>query len=345
MELLDNQNVIQQRDPAGALRVAATEWQQLSWEAEVSGAVRREGGITKLVVTGMGGSALAASLAKDWLDLHIPFEIVRSYTLPKYVDESTLVIASSYSGNTEETISALKHARQLGAATALLASGGILIETARHDGLAHVQLPGGKQPRMAVFSNLVGLIALLEAYGIVQDVTPQLRGVSHVLKTATSQWLPEIRGERNLAKQLATELVGKTSVFYASNLMGSVAYKWKISLNETAKNVAFMNVLPEFNHNEFMGWASHPVQKPFAVVDLRSSFDHEQVKKRFEISDRLLSGKRPHARTIELEGESILEQMLWGSILADFVSIYQAILNGVDPTPVDLIEKLKSELK
>jgi glucose/mannose-6-phosphate isomerase len=108
--------------------------------------------------------------------------------------------------------------------------------------------------------------------------------------------------------------------------------------------VAFWNEYPEFNHNEFIGWTSHPVDKPFAVFDLMSNFEHPRILTRFAISDRLLSGKRPKAIQVEMKGSSVIAQLLWGSILADFVSIYVAILNGVDPTPVPLIEKLKKEL-
>jgi glucose/mannose-6-phosphate isomerase len=126
--------------------------------------------------------------------------------------------------------------------------------------------------------------------------------------------------------------------------MAPVAYKWKISWNENAKNVAFWNELPEFNHNEFMGWTSHPIEKPFAIFDLVSGLEHPQILKRFEVSDRLLSGQRPKSTVVNLAGDTVIAQMLWGSILADFVSIYVAILNGVDPTPVPLIEKLKKEL-
>ena len=143
---------------------------------------------------------------------------------------------------------------------------------------------------------------------------------------------------------MALQAVGKTAVFYGGTLTSPVAYKWKISFNENAKNVAFWNELPEFNHNEFIGWTSHPVEKPFAVFDLVSNFEHPRILKRFEISDRLLSGFRPKSTVIKLVGESVIEQMLWGSILADFVSIYVAILNNVNPTPVQLIEKLKIEL-
>jgi glucose/mannose-6-phosphate isomerase len=127
-------------------------------------------------------------------------------------------------------------------------------------------------------------------------------------------------------------------------LTGPAAYKWKISWNENAKNVAFCGVYPEVNHNEFIGWASHPVEKPFAVFDLVSSFEHPRILKRFEISDRLLSGRRPKATPIQLAGDTPLRQLLWACIFADFASIYVAVLNNVDPTPVDLVEKLKKEL-
>lgn len=172
----------------------------------------------------------------------------------------------------------------------------------------------------------------------------EIAEISDWLADESAAWTSNVSTDKNFAKQLALLAVGKTPVFYAGSVMAPVAYKWKISWNENAKNVAFWNELPEFNHNEFMGWSSHPIEKPFAVFDLVSHFEHSQILKRFEISDRLLSGKRPKATTIDLHGESEISQMLWASILADFVSIYVAILNGVDPTPVPLIEKLKEQL-
>jgi glucose/mannose-6-phosphate isomerase len=302
--------------------------------------------ITSIVVTGMGGSALAALLAKVWLknDITIPFEVIRGYDLPAYVNSHTLVIASSYSGNTEETVSALGQATSKGAQLGVIASAGKLIEIAGGSGIAHVALPVGLQPRMAVIYNLRALLALFENFGVVLGKLQEIEALSQWLGQESTAWGPTIPADQNYAKQLAKEAVGKTPVFYGGALTAPVAYKWKISFNENAKNVAFWNEYPEFNHNEFLGWTSHPVEKPFAIFDLISSFEHPQILKRFEISDRLLSGLRPKATVVNLVGDSLIAQLLWASILADYVSIYVAILNGVDPTPVELIEKFKKEL-
>lgn len=345
--MLDDQNVLDQRDPDGALEVAAEQCRQCDFAATIEQAAHDGRPITRVIVAGMGGSALAALLVKAWLKdrLPVPFEVVRTYDLPGYVNSSTLVIASSYSGNTEETTSALAAAHQKGAQVAVLASGGKLLETAKANDMSYVQLPSGLQPRMAVIYNLRGLTALLAHFAVV-DHSPydEIGEQSAWLAEQTRDWRRDVSVDQNYAKQLALLAAGKTPVIYASSLMSPVAYKWKISWNENAKNVAFWNEYPEFNHNEFMGWGSHPVEKPFAIFDLVSSFDHPQIKKRFAVSDRLLSGLRPKATVVELRGESVLRQMLWASILADYVSIYVAVVNGVNPTPVGLIEKLKNEL-
>lgn len=345
--MLDDANVIKQRDPENALGVAAKEWEQVQFETQVLDAPESHPEITKVVVAGMGGSALAALVAKAWLhdQVKVTFEVVREYDLPAYVDGSTLVIASSYSGNTEETLSGLAQAKEKSAVIAVIAAGGKLIEQAEADKLPRVQIPSGMQPRMAVLFNLRALTSLLATYGVVStDKIEEVAGHALWLAEETAKWLPDVATEYNYAKQLALLAVGKTPIFYGGRLTGPVAYKWKISWNENAKNVAYMNVYPETSHNEFIGWASHPVDKPFAVFDLKSSFDHDRIGKRFEITDQLLSGRRPKAVPIQMAGDSALAQMLWGSILADFASIYVAILNGVDPTPVDLVEALKGEL-
>jgi glucose/mannose-6-phosphate isomerase len=345
--MLDDDNVLKQRDPEGALGIAADQYAQARFSVEVINPENDGREITRVVVAGMGGSALAALLAKSWLksELNVPFEVVRTYDLPGYVDYNTLVIASSYSGNTEETISGLEDARKRNAQISVISAGGRLDASANEDTVAHVKLPADLQPRMAVIYNLRALMAILVHFGVVNhDRFAEIGEVSEWLREETSQWTSDVTTDKNYAKQLALLAVGKTPVFYAGTLMAPVAYKWKISWNENAKNVAFWNELPEFNHNEFIGWSSHPVEKPFAIFDLVSTLEHPRILKRFAISDQLLSGKRPKSTAVPMKGDSAIAQLLWGSILADFVSIYVAILNGVDPTPVDLVEKLKKEL-
>ena len=346
-DILDNTNVLDQRDPEGALRVSALQYEQARFEPAILDPENDGRPITGVVFAGMGGSALAALIVKVWLrdELTIPFEVIRDYDLPAYVNPNTLVIASSYSGNTEEALSSLDHAERIGSQIAVIAAGGKLGDISADKTIARVLLPTGIPQRMTVIYGLKATIALLEHFGVVKPGRlDEIAGLAGWIESETARWLPEVPTSDNYAKQLAESAVGKTAVIYGGALTAPLAYKWKISWNENAKNVAFWNQYPEFNHNEFMGWGSHPIEKPFAVIDLISSFEHPQIIRRFEISDRILSGKRPKATVVNLAGETLIAQILWGAVLADFVSIYIAILNGVDPTPVPLIEKLKKEL-
>jgi len=345
--MLDDSNVLRQRDPSDALGVAAAQFEQTRFSVHVANPENDGRQITRVVVVGMGGSALAALLAKTWLkgELVVPFEVVRTYELPEYVDYNTLVIASSYSGNTEETVAGLKTARDKFAQVAVIAAGGELKKIAEKESIAYVELPADLQPRMAVIYNLRALIATMAHFEVANyDRFAEIADQADWLGEQTRKWTSDVTTDKNYAKQLALLSVGKTPVFYAGSLMAPVAYKWKISWNENAKNVSFWNEYPEFNHNEFIGWTSHPIEKPFAIFDLVSNLENPRIIERFAISDRLLSGQRPKATVVNMEGSTAIAQLLWGSILADFVSIYVAILNGVDPTPVPLIEKLKAEL-
>lgn len=346
--MLDDLQTIAQRDSSDALAVAERQWEQATFDAVVEQGDHDSRSITRVVVAGMGGSALAALVAKNWLEssLTIPIEVIRTYTVPAYVDKNTLVICSSYSGNTEETVSFLHQAQACGAQMAIIAAGGALLASARRDDIAYVQLPTGLQPRMAMLYNLRALVRTFVHFGVCGvERYDEIAAHSQWLKEVSADWAKEVATSNNIAKQLALVSVGKTPVFYAGHLMAPVAYKWKISWNENAKNVAFYGEIPEFNHNEFMGWTSHPVEKPYAVFDLVSEFEHVRIQKRFAVTDRLLSGRRPKANIVSLQGASPIAQMLWGAILADFTSIYVAILNGVDPTPVDLIETFKKQLE
>jgi glucose/mannose-6-phosphate isomerase len=342
--MLDDMNVIAQRDGSDALGLAEVTPAQLSHDFGVT-VTRPEGPIANVVFAAMGGSALQAEFVKVYPALAVPFVIVKDYDLPTFVNESSLVIVSSYSGNTEETLAALEQARAKGAKCVVMTGGGKLQQIVEAEGLDHVIVPKAVQPRMAVLYAYRALVELLVAYGLAPDDSiAALESLTPKLEAAVAGWVKTVPTADNPAKQLALQLVGKTPIIYSGTLMAPAAYKWKISANENAKNTAWMNVLPEFNHNEFIGWSSHPVEKPFAVVDLVSSFEHARTLKRFEVTDRLLSGMRPKAITVTAQGDSALEHMLYLVLFGDFVTLYLGLLNGVDPSPVELVEKFKTEL-
>lgn len=342
--MLDDLKYIHERDAQDALGVAEKQWQQLGFKFQVSSFKFQN--IQNVVLAGMGGSALAASLTKSWPGLNIPYEVVRDYDLPEYAGKNTLFIASSYSGNTEETLAALEVAQAKGCSIAVIAAGGKLGEIAKEKNYPLFAIPTGFQPRMAVFYNFAALIQLFESQGLVAPGSgDELRTAAQKMLNLQADWLPTVPADKNPAKKLAQEIMGKAPVIYAGPKLYPAAYKWKINFNENAKNVAWCNQLPEFNHNEFLGWTSHPSDKPYAVIDLRSNLENPKVQKRFEVSERLLSGKRPRTHVVEAQGQTILEQLLWTITLGDFVSLYLALLNGLNPTPVDLIEKFKASMQ
>ena len=298
------------------------------------------------VFAGMGGSALPALLSTSWPGHNVPFEICRQYHIPAYVSDKTLFFASSYSGNTEETLSALAEAEAKNAKIVIMTGGGKLEEIAGQKGYPLVKIPKAEQPRYAVFYMWVAILNILQAAGFLKetDIAGQLGQAAASLREAVKNWTATVPTDKNPAKQLALELAGKSGVVYAGPLLAPAAYKWKISFNENAKNVAWWGQYPEFNHNEFIGWSSHPTQKPYAVIDLRSNLEHPRVQKRFELSDRLLSGQRPAAHIVQAQGETLLEQLVWTVAYGDFVTVYLALCNNVNPAPVDLVEKFKTEL-
>lgn len=341
--MLDDLKLIHEKDAQDALGIAERQWQQLRQVFEIVPAIQ-QAPISNVVFGGMGGSALAALLATSWPGFDVPFEIVRGYDLPAYVGNETLFVASSYSGNTEETLSAMAEAEDKDARIVVIASGGKLAEAAQTKGYPLALLPSGLQPRYAVLYSLKALLTLLDGYGITEGMADELTNAAAFLQQAMQAWLPTVPTNQNQAKQIAQEVMGKSAVIYAGPKLFPAAYKWKISFNENAKNVAWCNQFPEFNHNEFLGWTSHPTDKPYAVIELRSVLEHLRVQKRFEVSERLLSGQRPAPIVVEVEGDGLLQQLLWTVALGDFVTLYTALLNGLNPTPVDLIERLKTAL-
>ncbi|HSX27709.1 MAG TPA: bifunctional phosphoglucose/phosphomannose isomerase [Patescibacteria group bacterium] len=341
--MLDDLKYIHDRDAQDALGIAEKQWQQLQQDYQLPNFNYQN--IENVVVAGMGGSGLAAMVVKVWPGLNVPYEVINDYELPAYVGAKTLLIVSSYSGNTEETLSAFEQGMNKSAQIVVVASGGELIERAKANRLPYLVLPSGYQPRMTLGYQLSALVHILEACNLVEAKKAELHQAASWLHDHLGTWRPDIPTKDNYAKQLALECVGKSAVIYSGPKLFPAAYKWKISFNENAKNIAWCNHYPEFNHNEFLGWTSHPQQKPYAVIELRSNLEHARTQKRFQITEKLLSGQRPAPQAIEVVGSTILEQLLYSIALGDFVSLYLALLNGLNPTPVDQIEKFKTSMQ
>ncbi len=342
--MLDDLKYINHKDPKDTLYIAQNLDQQLTYDFNKELRLKIDE-FDKIVYVGMGGSALAGLLSQSWPGYDIPFELSRSYSLPKYVDNKCLLIISSYSGNTEEVISAFKEGINKSAQIIVITSGGQLEDLARKNNCNLYKVPSGYQPRYAVFYNFKILIDIfLQLKFLSEEQQAIFRQCPEFVKKITSNFIPTIPTSSNIAKQIAQEASGKSVVIYAGPKLFPAAYKWKISFNENAKQVAWCNQLSEFNHNEFIGWSNQPPLKPYYIVELLSNLEDPRIQARFELSNRLLSGLWPSPRLIDLEGENLLNQLLYAIVLGDFVSLYTAILNGINPEPVDLIEKFKANL-
>ena len=344
MTILDDLARIHQQDTQDVLGIVSKQTEQLAYDFALP---PMDFTPQNIVYAAMGGSALVADLALSWPGCNVPLEIVRDYNLPMYVGSRTLVIVASYSGTSEETLSAMAQAEEKGAHIAVISAGGAMAERARQKGYPLAVMPPLAQSRYATLYNFKALLDILAACGVVDAVAvgQGLATATDHVNEAIAHWLPEMPTKQNTAKQLALELMGKSVVIYAGAMLAPAARKWKISINENAKQVAWWNHLPEMNHNEFTGWTAQPHDKPYAVVELRSALEHERTQKRFVVTERLLSGMRPAPEVVEVSGTTLPEQLLWAFAFGDFVSVYLALLNGQDPAPVSHVTKLKQHME
>lgn len=301
-----------------------------------------------VIVTGLGGSAIGGDFLRVY-GVHkcaIPISVNRDYTLPLFVNENTLVLAVSYSGNTEETLSAYDEARSKGAAVVTLTSGGKLAAKAEKDGVPLILIPNGLQPRAATGYLFIPLLIVLEKLGLVPDVKDELNDMISALEKINLRTALNVEEDKNPAKQLAQLFRNKIPVIWGvSGTTETVAMRWKGQINENSKAIAYFNILPELNHNEIVGTeAPEKLLKTLELVFLRTEDDHPRVQKRFDITKDIIGERVGGVTEIWGEGNSSLARMFSLTYLGDYTSAYLAILYGIDPSPVKLITLLKNKL-
>jgi glucose/mannose-6-phosphate isomerase len=305
-------------------------------------------GLESVVVLGMGGSGVSGDVVRSVVEprLPIPFRVEKSYgPLPSWVGRSSLVVAVSYSGDTEETLAAATDALERGARLVTIAAGGGLAEMAEGHGLAHVGIPGGLQPRSALGYLTLPLLAVLDRMELVPPLEVDVEDATDGLDDLAARCHRKIPVGQNPAKSIAQRLVGKIPLIYgARGLGGTAAYRFKCDVNEYAKTPAFWNELPELNHNEIESWRATEQTKDFSLVLLRDPHDQPSIARRFAITKELIGGRADDAIEIVAEGESRLARLLSLLFVTQLAAIYLAIARNVDPGPVEVLQRLKQKL-
>jgi len=299
-----------------------------------------------VIFTGMGGSAIGADLIKDYLkfDAKFPVYVNRDYTLPEFVDKDSLVFVCSYSGNTEETLSAFKLDKKKRANIICLSSDGKLEKLSSKYSYPFIRIPGGFPPRCALGYSVIPLLFALKKLGLIKIKGSDIKETYKLLDRISSNLGPSKRS--NYAKRIASCLHNKFVIIYGSSSTTEIAaIRFRGQLAENSKTLSSHHVFPEMNHNEIVGWENpKDVLKNFVVVILRSEKDNKRVKKRIEISKKII--KRSKAKIIEIEamGDNLLAQFFSLIYTCDWISFYLAVLNKIDPTPVKRVQYLKKEL-
>lgn len=291
-----------------------------------------------LVVCGMGGSAIGGDLAAAALGSRLskPLDVVRAYGVPPWTSPERAIFCSSYSGDTEETIGCYAAAEAVGAQRVVATTGGKLAELARADGVPVIGMPAGLQPRAAVGYTFAIAAEVAALVGAAPAIRTEIDSSAAHLEAATDSLL-------ELAADLAGRIGGSVPLIYGCDLTAKVAYRWKCQINENAKLPAFDHHLPEMDHNEIVGWAGGPAAT-YSAIFLEDSDQHPRERQRFELTAELIAERAHDVIRLETEGETRTERLLWAVMLGDLLSLELAAREGVDPTPVAVIEDLKDRL-
>lgn len=341
-------------DPAGMLAAVTSSPRQWSEAGELALAAPRPGvtasDVRAIVVVGMGGSGIVGDIANRMAAdrAGLPVVAVKGYELPAFVGPNTLIVVVSYSGNTEETLSCLDQAIEVGAPVYAVTSGGQVSELAAERGFPVVLVPAGRQPR-ASHGYLSGpVLGVLDQMGAAPGAVDDLLAVGPALEPLVEAWGPGVATADNPVKQLAVSLRDLVPVFYGgTGWMSLAALRAKCQVNENGKRPAFHAELPELDHNEVVGWSGRPdLQERFGLVSLRDEgAEHPQVAKRFDVTLDLVGSGFGHIHRYDVPADAPpLARFAAATLFVDLLSVYLAFLDGVDPSPVHVIAELKQRI-
>jgi glucose/mannose-6-phosphate isomerase len=294
--------------------------------------------IQNILITGLGGSGIGGTIISELVSdsCRVPIIINKDYFLPAFVNENTLVIVSSYSGNTEETLSAMQIAISKKAQIVCITSGGKVLELAKQHQFDFIEIPGGKPPRSCIGFGLVEMIKVLVAKGFADKklFSDLEKSIELLDKENTS-----IKAE---AQKLAGKFVNKIPFLYSLGSCEGAVVRFRQQINENGKMLCVHHTFPEMNHNELVGWTTK--NENLIVVTFHTSYDYARTKKRYEVCRPIFEKYSGSVMDITAKGNSKLEQFFYLINIGDWISCYIADLRGIDPVEVNVIDHLKSEL-
>lgn len=347
--LLDNVDKINAVDKSGMLNFCVNSSKHYREAAEIAGKITvNYPKPDNIIVAGMGGSAIGGDLLKDWAKnkLTVPLEVNREYHLPAYVGMKTLVLITSYSGDTEESLSAFLDALKRKCMIYCVSSGGALLKYAEKLKVPYLRVPGGMPPRAALPYLFVPLLVFMEKAGLAKGVSAELNEALTLLEKISKDNSPENPAKENLAKTLTLNIGETVPVVYGFGTYRSVAQRFKQQFNENSKVPAKWEFFPELNHNEIVGWEnSGDFAKCFSIIFIRDKDEPVEIKSRIETTKQIMNRTGLKMFDLQAQGKSGLAKMLSTIMVGDFTSIYLAVQHGVDPTPVKTINHLKDTIK
>ncbi len=304
--------------------------------------------VSEVVILGMGGSAIGSDLVSNLVasEAKLPIIIHRDYNLPAFIDNKTLVIASSYSGMTEETLSSFEQALETDSKKLVITTGGKLKAMAEERNIPVFSFDYKAQPRAALPFSFLPILGFLQRLGFIKDKSADVAETVTALEKLSRRINEGVSLSQNQAKQLANRLYGHLPIIYGADILSEVAHRWKTQLNENSKAWAFYEVFPELDHNAVVGYQFPPeLVSKIVVVLLQSAYLPKCIQLRYQVTCQLLEQAKVSYQIVEGEGTSPLSQMMSLVLFGDYVSYYLAILYKIDPSPVEAIDYLKEQLK